>query len=220
MKKADVGAENHSMSEQLSHATTTVPCWYCQHVPQEYNFFCDQCHKVQPPRPNHNLFHILGLPESVAIDTEKLEQAYLQVSSKCHPDLYNNKTNHEKLYATQLTVVVNEAYNKLTNFGTRVEYILHLHGISTQQNNAYTTDDHELLSEVMHDQELLEDSNNSTEVLTLQQNNADKILTIKQKLIHCINNQEFMLAQSTLYRYRYYENFAHKVQRKIKQLTS
>ncbi len=73
-------------------------------------------------------FELLGLKESFEMDTKVLRSAFLQNSKKFHPDsnIHLPKDEQEKILL--LSSMNNKAYQTLSDFESRMEYILQKNG--------------------------------------------------------------------------------------------
>jgi molecular chaperone HscB len=70
----------------------------------------------------------LGLPRRFVVDAAALERAYLAHSRAVHPDYHAAGGAGELAASTELSAVVNEAYNTLREPFARAEYLLGLYG--------------------------------------------------------------------------------------------
>ncbi len=78
---------------------------------------------------HQDYFALFGLPRAFAIDIERLEQAYLDLQGKVHPDRYAHLPDAEKRLSMQWATHVNEAFRTLKNPLTRGHYLLELRGV-------------------------------------------------------------------------------------------
>ena len=58
-------------------------------------------------------FELFGLNIEVSIELEELNERYLALQSKFHPDKFINSSNMEKSHATTNSTYINDAYNTL-----------------------------------------------------------------------------------------------------------
>lgn len=77
----------------------------------------------------HNLFEMLGLPTTFALDLSALEKAYFAAQRGAHPDRFIGKPEAERVAAIERSQAVNDAYDTLKNPLTRAEHLLELQGI-------------------------------------------------------------------------------------------
>lgn len=73
-------------------------------------------------------FALFGLPRKLWIEMDALEEKFLQLSWKVHPDNFVNATEHERESALRRSSDLNDAYRALRDPIARVEYLLELEG--------------------------------------------------------------------------------------------
>ena len=73
-------------------------------------------------------FALFGLPRKLWIEMSALEQKFLQLSWKLHPDNFVNATEEERELSLKRSSELNDAYRTLQNPVSRVEYLLALEG--------------------------------------------------------------------------------------------
>jgi molecular chaperone HscB len=120
MKKADVAAENLSMSNV---------CWACD-APMDTTLFCSSCHKIQAPKKANDAFQYLEMPYAFNIDLNYLQQHYFKLQHFVHPDRYSRASTREKSYAEQHASFLNKAYEQLKDPIYRAEILLKQHNLS------------------------------------------------------------------------------------------
>lgn len=76
-----------------------------------------------------NHFDLFGLPQSFALDTARLDQAYRDIQAEIHPDRFAHAGESEQRLAMQWTTKVNEAYLTLKKPFERARYLLLLNGV-------------------------------------------------------------------------------------------
>lgn len=76
--------------------------------------------------PVQDYFAIFGLPRKLWIEMNALEQKYLQLSWKLHPDNFVNATEEERELSLRRSSELNDAYRTLQDPIARVEYLLGL----------------------------------------------------------------------------------------------
>ena len=83
-----------------------------------------------------DFFTLMGLPQSYAIDTARLDSAYRELQARVHPDRFVSGTDAEKRLAMQWATHANEAYRTLRRPLDRARYLLKLRGVDTgEQDN-------------------------------------------------------------------------------------
>src|SRR5881275_1942130 len=73
-------------------------------------------------------FAIFGLPRKLWIEMSALEQKFLQMSWKLHPDNFVNATEQERELSLKRSSELNDAYRTLRDPIARVEYLLAIEG--------------------------------------------------------------------------------------------
>jgi molecular chaperone HscB len=97
-------------------------CWRC-HEPVQ-GPVCVGCGAIQPPRPDLDLFSVLGLPRRWATDPADVAAAWRATSRKVHPDRFAGKAAVERRMALQWTATVNQAKSVLTDDRARALYLV------------------------------------------------------------------------------------------------
>lgn len=111
-------------------------------------------------------FELFGLPAVYAIDTARLDQAYLHLQSEVHPDRFAAASSGERTRSLQWATHANAAYNTLKDPVERARYLLQLHGVDTQEdsNTAMPAD---FLMQQMEWREAIEDALAASDVAAL-----------------------------------------------------
>src|SRR5262245_19087869 len=73
-------------------------------------------------------FAIFGLPRKLWIETSEVEQTFLQMSWKLHPDNFVKATEQERELSLKRSSELNDAYRTLRDPIARVEYLLAIEG--------------------------------------------------------------------------------------------
>jgi molecular chaperone HscB len=109
--------------------TTNAPlvCWSC-HERSLGTHFCSSCGKLQQIPSSLNYFEIFGMPRKLWIEMPGLEQKFLQLSWKLHPDNFVNATEIERELSLKRSSELNDAYRTLRDPVARVEYLLGIEG--------------------------------------------------------------------------------------------
>ena len=85
-------------------------------------------------------FEIFDIPVSFHYDARTVQQRYLELQKKVHPDNFVNAGAHEKRVSMQHTSRINEAFNTLKNPVERALYLLQLKGLEINFDNETTMD--------------------------------------------------------------------------------
>ncbi|HKW56351.1 MAG TPA: Fe-S protein assembly co-chaperone HscB [Candidatus Acidoferrum sp.] len=84
--------------------------------------------KATPATIHDDYFTLFGLPRKLWIEMTALEQKFLQLSWKLHPDNFVNASEEERLASLKRSSELNDAYRALRDPLARVEYLLALEG--------------------------------------------------------------------------------------------
>ena len=90
--------------------------------------YCASCGKLQPPAQGTDYFSLFGLPRKLWIEMSSLEQNFLQLSWKLHPDNFMNASAEERELSLKSSSELNDAYRTLKDPVARVEYLLAIGG--------------------------------------------------------------------------------------------
>jgi molecular chaperone HscB len=114
-----------------------------------------------------NHFELFNLPARYDIDRTALDQTYRKLQGEVHPDRYATATSAERLRSAQMATLVNEAYQTLKSPVDRARYLLHLHGIDTQEetNTAMPAD---FLMQQLEWREAIEDAHAAADIAALE----------------------------------------------------
>jgi molecular chaperone HscB len=138
-----------------------------------------------PDRPDH--FSLFDLPRKLWIEMAPLEQRFLQLSWKLHPDNFVNAPAEEQERSLKRSSQVNDAYRVLRDPVARVEYLLELEGARKEGEHKQQAPP-ELLEEVFELNESLD------ELREARENGAD-LASLKERLESARNNFQEKLAQ-------------------------
>lgn len=144
------------MSTPASSATNPpLVCWSC-HERALGTHFCSSCGKLlQLPR-QIDYFALFEMPRKLWIEMDGLEQKFLQLSWKLHPDNFVNATPQEQELSLKRSSELNDAYRVLRDPVARVEYLLRLEGARKEGEHKQQAPP-ELLEEVFELNESLDE---------------------------------------------------------------
>ncbi len=111
-------------------STTTNPplvCWNC-HERTLGTHFCSSCGKLLQLSQTIDYFALFEMPRKLWIEMSGLEQKFLQLSWKLHPDNFVNATEKERELSLKRSSELNDAYRALRDPVARVEYLLAIEG--------------------------------------------------------------------------------------------
>ena len=130
-------------------------CWNC-HERAAGTHFCPGCGKVLQLPQQSDYFAMLQMPRKLWIAMGLLEQKFLQLSWKLHPDNFVNASPEEREIALQRSSELNDAYRTLRDPIARVEYLLAIEGARREGQNKQQAPP-ELLEEVFELNESLDE---------------------------------------------------------------
>src|SRR5260370_17674344 len=111
-------------------STSTNPpfvCWNC-HERSLGTHFCSSCGKLLQLPQAVDYFALFEMPRQLWIEMNGLEQKFLQLSWKLHPDNFDNATETERELSLKRSSELNDAYRTLRDPVGRVEYLLGIEG--------------------------------------------------------------------------------------------
>src|SRR6201998_1787740 len=79
-------------------------------------------------RSTADYFAVLGLPRKLCVEMPSLEQKFLQMSWKLHPDNFVKASEEERELSLKRSSELNDAYRTLRDPIARVEYLLAIEG--------------------------------------------------------------------------------------------
>jgi molecular chaperone HscB len=115
------------MSTQIPITNPPLVCWNC-HERTVGTHFCSSCGKVLQVAERSDYFAMFEMPRKLWIEMGALEQKFLQLSWKLHPDNFVNATPEEREISLQRSSELNDAYRTLRDPVARVEYLLTIEG--------------------------------------------------------------------------------------------
>ncbi len=146
-------------------SNTAGACWHC-HAASSGGHFCSDCGKIQPLAPGTGFFAFFGLSQKLQLDAAALDDLFLKLSWKLHPDNFATAGAEERSLSLERASQLNDAYRTLRDPVSRVEYLLLRAGVRKEGQTKQQTPP-ELLEEVFELNEWLE------ELRTARQGTAD-----------------------------------------------
>jgi molecular chaperone HscB len=119
-------------------------------------------------------FAMFGLPRKLWIEMGALEQKFLQLSWKLHPDNFVNASTEEREISLKRSSELNDAYRTLKDPVGRVEYLLAIEGARIEGQNKQQAPP-ELLEEVFELNESLDELRDAKE-------SGSDVAALKQRL--------------------------------------
>ena len=156
--------------------TSTNPplvCWNC-HERTLGTHFCSGCGKLLQLPQAIDYFALFEMPRQLRIEMNGLEQKFLQLSWKLHPDNFVNATEQERELSLKHSSELNDAYRTLRDPVGRVEYLLGLEGARKEGQHKQQAPP-ELLEEVF-------ELNESLDELREAKSSGDDVAALKVRL--------------------------------------
>ncbi|HKN26181.1 MAG TPA: Fe-S protein assembly co-chaperone HscB [Candidatus Acidoferrum sp.] len=143
------------MASSLPITNPPLVCWNC-HERTVGTHFCPGCGKVLQVPEHSDYFLMFEMPRKLWIEMGALEQKFLQLSWKLHPDNFVNATPEEREISLKRSSELNDAYRTLRDPVARVEYLLAIEGARKEGHNKQQAPP-ELLEEVFELNESLDE---------------------------------------------------------------
>ena len=118
--------------------------------------FPGEAQSLQASTQRSDYFALFGMPRTLWIEMSALEQKFLQLSWKLHPDNYVNASAEEREISLKRSSELNDAYRTLREPVARVEYLLAIEGARIEGKNKQQAPP-ELLEEVFELNESLDE---------------------------------------------------------------
>lgn len=115
------------MSSQPATTNPPLVCWSC-HERTLGTHFCSSCGKLLQLPQSVDYFSLFEMPRKLWIEMAELEQKFLQLSWKLHPDKFVSASETERELSLKRSSELNDAYRTLRDPIARVEYLLAIEG--------------------------------------------------------------------------------------------
>lgn len=115
------------MSTVPTSAEAPLVCWNCRERTIGPHF-CSSCGKLLQSPPGMDYFGLFEMPRQLRVDMSRLEQKFLQMSWKLHPDNFVNASEQERELSLKRSSELNDAYRALREPVARVAYLLAIEG--------------------------------------------------------------------------------------------
>jgi molecular chaperone HscB len=143
------------MNASIPITNPPLVCWNC-HERTVGTHFCGSCGKVLQVPEHSDYFAMFEMPRKLWVEMGALEQKFLQLSWKLHPDNFVNATPEEREISLKRSSELNDAYRTLRDPVARVEYLLAIEGARKEGQNKQQAPP-ELLEEVFELNESLDE---------------------------------------------------------------
>ncbi|MGA9524384.1 MAG: Fe-S protein assembly co-chaperone HscB [Myxococcaceae bacterium] len=112
-----------------------MECWNCQ-AETHGAAFCPACGRIGPRAPGATHFDVFGIAPGYDVDLPALEKQYRDLSLKLHPDRFTQAVARERRLSLEQTAALNEAWRVLKDPVRRAFYLLRLHGVNLEEEQA------------------------------------------------------------------------------------
>ncbi|MBN8281553.1 Fe-S protein assembly co-chaperone HscB [Zoogloea sp.] len=168
-------------------------------------------------------FALFGLPTGFTIDMDRLEQAYLDIQGRVHPDRFAHLSDADKRLSMQWATHANEAFRTLKSPLTRGQYLLELQGVDPafETNTAMSSD---FLMEQMEWREALGEAREAADEEVLEDlsrriRHANRTL-IEQLGEELDQKRDLRAAADTVRRLKFLEKLQHEINDALTALES
>ncbi|MGA2879392.1 MAG: Fe-S protein assembly co-chaperone HscB [Bryobacteraceae bacterium] len=121
-------------------------------------------------------YELLGVPRSLSLSLDALQQRYYELSRQLHPDRFMQKPEAERQRALDMSSALNDAYRTLKDPIKRAQYLLSLEGFDVGEQRSKDVPP-ELLEEVFELNMALEEMRGGDDSARRQLEQADKNFT-------------------------------------------
>ncbi len=178
-------------------------CWKCKKIIDLNSFICSKCNTVQQLFDS-NPYEIFSLENNFDIDSDLLEDKYLELQNALHPDKFINSSEEERSLSNAHSSNINNAYEKLSNNVSRAKILLHINGYSTAEDDR-SFKDTSMLEEIMELQNKCMSIQNEKEVERFKSQLELKIENEKKKITDFFKQKNFEEAHKTSIKLSYLE---------------
>ncbi len=112
-----------------------MECWNCQ-AETHGAAFCPACGRIGPRPPGATHFDVFGIAPGYDVELPALEKQYRELSLKLHPDRFAHAEARERRLSLEQTAALNEAWRVLKDPVRRAFYLLRLHGVNLEEEQA------------------------------------------------------------------------------------
>jgi molecular chaperone HscB len=116
----------------------------------------------QAQKASQDYFAVFGLPRKLSVDLTLLEQKFLQLSWKLHPDNFVNAPERERELSLKKSSELNDGYRALRDPLRRIEHLLEIEG-ERKEGQTKQQAPPELLEEVFELNESLDELRDANE---------------------------------------------------------
>lgn len=171
-----------------------------------------------PPHLATDDFELFKLPRGFYMDAAQLADRWKQLQQLAHPDRFADQSSQSQRLATQWSVRINEAYQRLRHPVNRAAYLCELagHPIGAESNTQMASD---FLLQQMQWREALEEA---SEVEAVEHLREVLNATRQEEYVTCENaidkNQDWPVAVNSVRRLLFMQRFEADMDRRIELL--
>eukprot|EP00965_Chrysotila_dentata_P238612 6202620-Pleurochrysis_carterae.AAC.2 len=162
-----------------------------------------------------DLFALLGVERSFALDSAQLHSAYKRVMSEFHPDRLGHKSASDQADAASHTAAVTHAYTVISRPHLRAKHLLELRGRPLDEDEGGDLLGAEFLMEVMESREAIE-SATSAQMSKLREVNARRMAEVSAALRAAFDEAQLDDARRLTAQLQY----LHKIESEINERTT
>lgn len=148
------------------HSGMPLRCRRCQSE-MTWPVVCESCRTLYPPREQVDYFELLGVARQYELDLEKLRNNFLALNRRIHPDFFSTEEDDVQSASMRIAAQINTAYETLRDPVQRAEYILHIcGGPSSNEDKSVPA---ELLGTVMMLRDEIDEARQANDQAALQE---------------------------------------------------
>ncbi len=160
-----------------------------------------------------NYFELLNLEKIYKIDFNLLNQRYLEMQMKYHPDKAEN--NQQKEQCLSISMNLNKAYSTLKDDLARAEYLLSLEAIDCSNFNSTKHVTNYTLEKIWHDLEKLEQLQEVKEIENFYSQKVEQQKTIINNIQESFAQRQLTAMQNNIIELRYLNNLINNIKVKV-----
>lgn len=175
-----------------------------------------------------NYFEIFDLPQSCEIDVNELEIKYIELQRQFHPDKINSQLDNSSanqpsinqnsaLESIEHSMLINQAFEVLSNKKSRLSYILQLNGIDIENDSVAPKVDQTTLFEILEIQEQIPDLSKE-QLKNLRKETEENFKKLLEISAQNIEEKEFLKAAQNLIKSRYFDKIVQDIKKLLKNL--
>lgn len=163
-------------------------------------------------------FELFGLQSSFQIDAGRLDQAYRDIQTQVHPDRFVHLGDQERRMSMQWATHANEAYQVLKNPLSRARYLLHLHGVDTQEESNTAMPAEFLMAQMEWREAIMEakEAQDATDMEALHHRLRTEVRAQHQELGRLLDEQaDYQAASGLVRKLKFMEKLGEEIDRAL-----